>query len=388
VNVLFLTHSFPRHAGDAAGSFILRLASALAKEDVEVHVVAPSARDLPPAEVMDGVTVERFRYAPRRLEKLAYTGNMAHDVASSWRARLALVSFLGSDFVTAVRARRSFEPDVIHAHWWFPSGVIGTWLSRMSHRPLVTTLHGTDVRLARSVAVSRPLFRHVLQHSAAVTTVSTWLSREVKRMVPAARPEVLPMPAAIDSFAPRHDRQRSRLLFVGRLTPQKGVDHLLRALSQMRETAILDIVGEGTAREDLRALARDLSLNGRVAWHGQLSQEQLAGLYCAASALVVPSIDEGLGLVAVEALLCETPVVGFRSGGLTDVIRDRSTGILVEPGDSTALARVLDDVIANPDRAAVLGKAGRMHALSTFAPESVARNYARLYRRVLAAKRE
>jgi glycosyltransferase involved in cell wall biosynthesis len=337
---------------------------------------------------MDGVTVERFRYAPRRLEKLAYTGNMAQEVASSWRARLALVSFLGSDFVTAVRARRSFEPDVIHAHWWFPSGVIGTWLSRMSHRPLVTTLHGTDVRLARSVAVSRPLFRHVLQHSAAVTTVSTWLSREVKRMVPAARPEVLPMPAAIDSFAPRHDRQRSRLLFVGRLTPQKGVDHLLRALSQMRETAILDIVGEGTAREDLRALARDLSLNGRVAWHGQLSQEQLAGLYCAASALVVPSIDEGLGLVAVEALLCETPVVGFRSGGLTDVIRDRSTGILVEPGDSTALARVLDDVIANPDRAAVLGKAGRMHALSTFAPESVARNYARLYRRVLAAKRE
>ncbi|HEY8165802.1 MAG TPA: glycosyltransferase [Gemmatimonadaceae bacterium] len=386
MNVLFLTHSFPRRPGDAAGSFILRLASALSKEGVEVHVVAPSARGLPPAEVMDGVTVERFRYAPRRLERLAYTGNMAQDVASSWRARLALVSFLGSDFVSAVRARRSFEPDVIHAHWWFPSGVIGTWLSRMSHRPLVTTLHGTDVRLARSVAVSRPLFRHVLQHSAAVTTVSTWLSREVKKLVPSASPEVLPMPAATDSFVPRNGREKARLLFVGRLTPQKGVDHLLRALAEMRQPAMLDIVGEGSSRDDLRSLARDLALNGRVAWHGQLTQDQLAALYASASALVVPSTDEGLGLVAVEALLCETPVVGFRSGGLTDVIRDNSTGILVEPGNSSALAAALDEVLADPDRANTLGRAGRMHALSSFAPESVARNYARVYAQVLAAK--
>lgn len=387
MNVLFLTHSFPRRPGDAAGSFILRLAAALAKEGVEVHVVAPSARGLPPAEVMEGVTVERFRYAPSRLEKLAYTGNMARDVASSWRARLALVSFLGSDFVSAVRARRSFEPDLIHAHWWFPSGLIGTWVSRMSHRPLVTTLHGTDVRLARSVATSRPLFRHVLQHSAAITTVSTWLSNEVRKLVPSSNPDVLPMPAATDTFVPRQGREKAKLLFVGRLTPQKGVDHLLRALAEMREIAVLDIVGEGSSRDDLRALARDLSLDGRVAWHGQLSQEQLAGLYCAATALVVPSTEEGLGLVAVEALLCETPVVGFRSGGLTDVIRDNSTGILVEPGNSSALARALDDVIADPARASALGKAGRIHALSTFAPESVARRYARVYHQVLAAHR-
>jgi glycosyltransferase involved in cell wall biosynthesis len=387
VNVLFLTHSFPRHPGDAAGSFILRLAAALAKENVEVHVVAPSARGLPPAEVMDGVTVERFRYAPSRFEKLAYTGNMARDVASSWKARLALVGFLGSDFVSAVRARRSFEPDLIHAHWWFPSGLIGTWVSRMSHRPLVTTLHGTDVRLARSVAASRPLFRHVLQHSAAITTVSTWLSNEVKRLVPSSNPDVLPMPAATDTFVPRQGREKARLLFVGRLTPQKGVDQLLRALAKMRQMAVLDIVGEGSSRDELRALARDLSLDGRVVWHGELSQQQLAGLYSAATALVVPSTEEGLGLVAVEALLCETPVVGFRSGGLTDVIRDNSTGILVDPGDVSALARALDDVMTDPARALILGKAGRMHALSTFAPESVARRYARVYHQVLAAQR-
>src|SRR5215210_7676884 len=109
MNVLFLTHSFPRKEGDAAGSFILRLAVALRAEDVRVHVVAPAGPGLPSSDEIEGIPVERFRYAPRRFERLAYTGNMAQDVASSWSARLALVGFMGSDFVAAVRARRNFE---------------------------------------------------------------------------------------------------------------------------------------------------------------------------------------------------------------------------------------------------------------------------------------
>ena len=219
MNVLFLTHSFPRSHGDAPGSFLLRLAKALQDKSVNVHVVAPAAAGLPATEEIDGVQVDRFRYAPRRFEKLAYTGNMAQDVASSWSARLALVGFMGSDFVAGVRARRSFEPDVIHAHWWFPSGVIGSWLSRLSHRPLVTTLHGTDVRMARSVAVSRPLFRHVLQHSAAVTTVSTWLADEVRGMLPSAAPLVAPMPADTGMYLPGRRRRENAPTDAARAAP-------------------------------------------------------------------------------------------------------------------------------------------------------------------------
>jgi glycosyltransferase involved in cell wall biosynthesis len=85
----------------------------------------------------------------------------------------------------------------------------------------------------------------------------------------------------------------------------------------------------------------------------------------------------------VEALLCETPVVAFRSGGLTDVIRDGRTGILVSPGDSAALAAALDAVIAEPERARTLGAAGRIYALANFAPESAAQRYSDIYRQVL-----
>jgi glycosyltransferase involved in cell wall biosynthesis len=385
MNVLFLTHSFPRSEGDAAGSFILRLAVALRGEDVKVRVVAPAGPGLPASEQIEGIGVERFRYAPRRYEKLAYTGNMASDVASSWTAKLALVGFLGSDFVHAVRARRSFEPQLVHAHWWFPNGVVGTWVSGLAHIPLVTTLHGTDVRLARTVGVARPLFGHVLKHSAAVTTVSRWLKDETEALAPGVRPSVAPMPVATDLFEPGSSRDGDRLLFVGRLNQQKGLDHLLHAMSSMKTPASLDVVGDGPDADTLKHQAQQLGLASRIRWHGQLSQSELPPLYQRVAAVVLPSVDEGLGLVAVEALLCETPVVAFDSGGLRDVIQHEKTGLLVKAGDSAALASTLDDLLARDGRGTQLGRAGRLYALSAFAPESAARRYAEIYRQVLGA---
>ena len=94
------------------------------------------------------------------------------------------------------------------------------------------------------------------------------------------------------------------------------------------------------------------------------------------TALVIPSTDEGLGLVAVEAQLCETPVVAFASGGLTDTVQHERTGLLVPAGNVEALAATLDALFDRADRGADLGRAGRMVALSGFAPESAARRYA------------
>jgi glycosyltransferase involved in cell wall biosynthesis len=385
MNVLFLTHSFPRSEGDAAGSFILRLAVALKGQDVKVHVVAPAGPGLPASEEIEGIGVERFRYAPRRYEKLAYTGNMVSDVASSWTAKLALVGFLGSDFVHAVRAKRSFEPKLVHAHWWFPNGVVGTWLGGLARIPLVTTLHGTDVRLVRKVGVAKPLFGHVLNRSAAVTTVSRWLKDETEALAPGVHATVAPMPVATDLFTPGSSRDGQRLLFVGRLNQQKGIEHLLHAMASMKAPASLDIVGDGPERGAMNQLAQQLGVASRICWHGQLAQSELPSLYQRAAAVVIPSVDEGLGLVAVEALLCETPVVAFDSGGLRDVIQHEKTGLLVKPGDQAALARALDDLLARDGRGSELGRAGRLYALSAFAPESAARRYAEIYRRVLGA---
>jgi len=225
----------------------------------------------------------------------------------------------------------------------------------------------------------------VLRHSAAVTTVSHWLKEETEALVPGVNPIVAPMPVATNLFGPGTARDGQRLLFVGRLMPQKGVEHLVHALASMKSQASLDIVGDGPARSSLGHLAQQLGVASRIRWHGQLSQSALPELYQRAAAVVVPSVDEGLGLVAVEALLCETPVVAFDSGGLRDVIQHNKTGLLVKPGDRAALASALDDLLARDGRGSDLGRAGRLYALSAFAPESAARRYAGIYRQVLDA---
>jgi glycosyltransferase involved in cell wall biosynthesis len=388
MKVLFLTHSFPRRIGDAAGSFVLRLAMALRNEGVETRVVAPAAAGLAAHDQLDGVGVDHFRYAPRRFETLAYGGNMATQVKDSWMAKVTLLGFLGAEFSSAVRAKREFEPDLLHAHWWFPNGLVGTWLSRLANRPLVTTLHGTDVRLARAVAFSRPAFRHVLHRSAAVTAVSRWLASEAREIVAAPQATVAPMPVATDLFSPGGVRHSDRLLFVGRLNKQKGIELLLHTLSRLPaeyRSVTLDVVGDGDDAEALRALAAGLGVAERVRWHGALQQPQLVEFYRSATALVVPSVNEGLGLVAVEAQLCNTPVIAFESGGLTDVIQHDQTGVLVKDVSAAALSAAIASVLARPDRGAALGDAGRLHALSTFAPESVARRYADIYRAAIAS---
>lgn len=383
MKVLFVTHSYPRVPGDAAGSFLWHLAVALRAEGVEVRVIAPSGDDVPAHDVFDGIPVDRFRYAPRRYENLAYTGNMATEVQRSWSAKFALVGFLGSEFATATRIRREFAPDIVHAHWWFPGGLVGSWVATMGHLPMVTTMHGTDVRLARSKSFAQPLFRHVMRHSAAVTTVSRWLAHEVEAMMPGLKAQVAPMPVSTSMFSPGGNRHGDRLLFVGRLNAQKGIGDLVTALGAMQRPATLDVVGDGPDRAPLVARAESLGVSDRIRWLGALPQTQLPEFYRASTALVVPSIGEGLGLVAVEAQLCQTPVVAYASGGTTDTVRDGETGVLVPAGDVGALATSLDALLADPARQVALGQGGRMNALAMFAPESAARRYAALYRSVV-----
>jgi len=173
------------------------------------------------------------------------------------------------------------------------------------------------------------------------------------------------------------------VLFVGRLNAQKGVSTLIDALPSVGAPYAVDIVGDGPDRAALEDRARNLRVADRITWHGSLARSDLPPLYQRAALLVVPSIDEGLGLVAVEGQMCATPVIAANSGGLGDIVRNGQTGVLVPPLDPSALAQAIDAMLENPDRAREIGAAGRVHALATFAPESAARRYAMLYRSTL-----
>jgi glycosyltransferase involved in cell wall biosynthesis len=218
-----------------------------------------------------------------------------------------------------------------------------------------------------------------MARSAAVTAVSGWLADEERAMAPGLEVRVEPMPVDVTLFTPAGDRQRARFLYVGRLNTQKGIAGLIEALAETSSGGALDIVGDGPARASLERRAAALGITNRITWHGSLPQAALVTLYRKATAVVIPSEHEGLGLVAVEAHLCEAPVIAFRSGGLTDVVLDGATGLLAPPGDTHALAHAMDSLMSMPDRGATLGRAGRVGALARFAPAAVAARYQQIY---------
>lgn len=384
--MLFVTHNVPRFDGDAAGSFVLRLAVGLQARGARVHVIAPGAAGLPAVSTLEGVAIERVRYASDDRMTLAYTGNMADTVRGSWSGRVALLQLL---FATRravrhalTRAARDDDPfDVVHIHWWFPSGLALWNFFKREDPPRVVTMHGSDVRLASNTKMAHPVMRAILADAAACTAVSSWLATTARIIAPGCEITVAPMPVDDRHFgASTTAAERRGILFVGRLNAQKGLTDLLAALatSALAGTT-LHVVGDGPDRQALEQQANAAHLGQRVVWHGALPQQALAPLYTRARAVVIPSRGEGLGLVAVEAQLCGTPVVAYADGGLLDVVRPEHGGTMVEAGSIDALSTAIAEVIADDDGIEQRGSAARRYMTTRFTPRAVAEQYLGLY---------
>ena len=392
MRVLFVTHNIPRFDGDAAGSFVLRLAVALQSAGARVEVIAPWAAGLSATGTIEGVTITRVRYADDDAMTLAYEGTMVEQVRRSWSGRFALIGLLRALRRAAramiTNAANAGDPfDIVHAHWWFPAG-LALWRALPRSTVRVLTMHGSDVRLAQSIFPARAVMKRVCAEYAVRTAVSSWLAATASRLAGGRSVEVAPMPVDTRHFTPDEHATRAGILFVGRLNSQKGIGDLLNALSQPAlHSATLDIVGDGPDRATLEAQIAAAGLDSRVRWHSVKSQPQLVPLYQRASVVAMPSREEGLGLVAVEAQLCGTPVVAYASGGLLDVVRPEAGGTLVPTGDIDALATALASLLNDPARAQMYGDAARAEMRGRFSPESVATGYLALYRDAVAGAR-
>jgi glycosyltransferase involved in cell wall biosynthesis len=176
----------------------------------------------------------------------------------------------------------------------------------------------------------------------------------------------------------------SRLLCVGRLVSVKGIETLLEAFRVALRAApdlTLDIAGDGPLRGELESLAARLGLRDAVRFLGRV--EGVAAEMEQAVAVVVPSLGEGFGMVALEAAERGRPVIASAVGGLPEIVDDRRTGILVPPGDAPALAAAIGDLVRDPTRAAAFGRAARERALTEFSLARCADRTDALYRDVL-----
>lgn len=388
MRVCFLSQAYIRRGDDHIGSFVHRLARELQSSGVEVTVVAPHAESLPTSEQMDGVQVVRFRYGPARAERLAYTGQMHKAVRKDLLGALWLVPFLLMFTITAIRTVRRTRSHVIHAHWWFPSGLTGLATSLVTGRPLLVTAHGTDVALLVAHPWARPLAALVLHRAARITAVSPHLQRTLARLFPdlAERISVIPMP--IDRIFTRPQPITARrnggryVLAVARLARAKGLHDLIAAgrwLLDHGQHVKLIMVGDGDDKEFLEKTAEALTISDRVQFMGVLGPADLRDCYDACDVAVLPSYEEGLGMTLVEAMYCGAPVIGARAGGIPDLITDDETGLLVEPGDVTALAGALQKMLSDHTYARRLAQAGRRSVRQAYDPDALVQRMAAVY---------
>jgi glycosyltransferase involved in cell wall biosynthesis len=382
LKILILTHNYIRFRGDHAGLFVHILAQGLVQSGHQVFVLAPHQKGFKTSEIMDGVTVHRFRYAPAGVERLAYIGNMHELVAKSWINKILFLSFLISFLLSALCLVIRKRFDLISAHWWIPGGLIGYPLSVLTRKPMIVTSHGTDIRILERSGFTSRLASLVYHRAKYVTTVSSFLKERLIHSLE-LEPEkvkVIPMPVTPEVFRPTPFRSEGTrlILCVARFTPQKGLDFFLQACQILKEKAIdfkAKIVGEGPLKNFLQEEIVNLNLEDRVFLLDTMPQEQLNLLYAESYLCVLPSVEEGFGLVLVEAQLCKRPVIGTRSGGILDIIEDGKSGILVTPKDQVNLASAMERIIKDENLAHQLAEEGYQSALAKFSPEAVLQKY-------------
>lgn len=386
--LLVLASTYPRWQNDHEPGFVHELSRRLT-EEFQVTVLCPHASGAMTEEVLDGVNIVRHRYAPVHLERLVNDGGIVTNLRRSPWMMLLVPFFLLSQLFSLLRLIYRGRPDVIHAHWIIPQGLIATLaLLTLRHPPrLIVTSHGADLFALRGKLMSG-LKRFVLRRASHVSVVSQAMRDETKNLGLAAN-RVIVAPMGIElthRFTPDSSvpREAHELLFVGRMVEKKGLRDLIQALPIILEKypdTTTSIVGFGPEESACRALASNLGVSNKVRFLGALPQSQLPDLYRRATALVAPFLiaqsgdQEGLGLVMVEAIGCHCPVITTRIPAVQEVFDGNWPLFMALPQSPQSLAEQVVKLMDEPASALQWVTALREEIYQRFDYASVANRY-------------
>lgn len=387
--VLVLTSTFPRWSNDHLPRFVFDLSRRLAAE-FDVVVLAPHARGAMAKEMIESMDVRRFRYGPEGWETLAYEGGILAGLGHNPLRVVLIPMFMAAAVYAVVCCLRRERFDIIHAHWLIPLGlaaVVARWLARR-RVPILCTSHGADLFALRG-GFFRRLKSLVIRQCDAITVVSRAMVTVVAELESGVRKPIRVSPMGADlreTFTPdrRVERCQAKILFVGRLVAKKGLDVLIDALPKILEQypeARVRVVGDGPEREKYRERAARQRVAERIDWVGGKPHSELAAEYRRATMLVFPSVrtgsgdQEGLGLVPIEALGCECPVIASDLPVIGDVIVDGETGLLAAHGDPRSLAEQIIALLTDPGRRLEIARRGREAVVERFDWQEVVQRY-------------
>jgi N-acetyl-alpha-D-glucosaminyl L-malate synthase BshA len=289
-----------------------------------------------------------------------------------------------------------FDLDILHVHYAIPHS-ISAYLAKMmlSDRivPFVTTLHGTDITLVGNDRSYLPITRFGIEQSDAVTAVSEYLRGRTIEEFQIRRPvTVVPNFVDCNVYSRATDRNLRRrfadddegiLIHISNFRPVKRVEDVIRIFAIVRKErkARLLMVGDGPERPKAEWLANTHGIASDVRFVGK--QNDMSQLLSISDILLLPSELESFGLVALEAMACEVPVVATRVGGIPEVVRDGIDGYLYDVGDVRSMAASCIAILCDPKLQASLGKAARERANQEFCASKIVLQYEDLYRRTI-----
>jgi len=404
VTITMVTSSYPRFPGDAIATFMAPIAHGVAARGHRVHVVAPWNPSWRRGEADGDVHFHLYRYAPAdRLNTFGYAGALRADVQLRASAIVVSPLALAAGWRRTRRVVRDTRTDVVHAHWVVPGGVTAAAARR--GRPLIVSLHGSDVFLAERHAAARRAARWAFQRARWVTACSADLrDRAVRLGASPHRISVVPYGVDTDRFRPDVDlRTATRaslgvqpgagLVFAyGRLVEKKGFSYLVDAVAALQRdfpSTRLVVAGEGDLGEALRARAETAGLGDRARFVGVVPQHEIPAYLAAADVAVVPSVHDDAGNVdglpntVMEIMASATPLVTTAAGGIGAVARDGETARIVPERDALAIAAAIGGILRQPVLARDMGARARAHVEHEHSWSRVAGTFDDIYRRAM-----
>ena len=381
LHVLTLTPFFPSDQNEVGGCFVAEPIEQLRQFGVDSSVMAVSPIYYPRKHSSSSAAAEWVRYAQ-------VPGNLGLSSAG----KLLYARLLGR-----MRQLHSMKPiDVIHAHAALPCGHAAALLSRRLNIPFVVTVHGLDVfnnchlggvpaawrrkvsvdvyRAARNVVCISGKVQEILKTGTPAETCSTIVYNGVNPSL------FSPNPAEGGPFDPE-------ILTVGTLLRSKGHELVLRALGKLRPSfpqLRCRIIGEGPDRARLEALVCELGIGRQVQFVGRQSRSEVAEAMRRCSIFVLPSRNEGLGCVYLEAMSSGKPVIGCHGQGIDEVIEHRKNGWLVPAEGLEELVEGVSALLSSPELCTRIGTAARQTILERFTLSHQAQHLVRIYRQAVA----
>lgn len=318
-------------------------------------------------------------FVKRQVDALQSNGiEVVLNVSSSSEPRRRLFRKFSQLAIQAIGSFR-IPFDVIHVHYPTIAGVIGSLVGIVRRKPMVVTLHGGEIDESQyqglnsfKKSLTRLSTLWSLRRASAIITVGPGLAETaISKGIPVEKVSVIDMGVDCNVFHPRSKKEaRQRLgigsdfpliIFVGTIYPIKGPEYFLRAahlVNQRHPDCRWYLVGGGSHEQNLRLLARELGISEKVCFIGERSSEDIALWDAAADIFVMPSLAEGFGLAALEAMACGTPVIASDVGGLSSFVIDGKNGFLVAPTDFESIASRIDLLLGDGDLRERMGRKG------------------------------